>query len=1023
MGCLAIIASIVLIAVTAVYFYVKKKYSYFKEHGVPHLKPTFPLGNLQGMGTKYHMFDVMMNAYNELKGKAKIGGFYNIFEPTYLVTDIEVLKAITVKDFNKFVNRGVFVNEENEPLTGHLFAIEDDRWRFIRNKLSPAFTSGKLKNMYSTISSLGNNLVKAIERKTKNGSVPVDAKNVASRFTVDIVSSVAFGMDADTLNDKHQELLDIFKEVFGADGPSAFYFFFLFAFPKLSKFLKLRQFSKKLSDFFINIVGKNIEYREDNNDNRSDFLNMLIQLKNKGSIDGEFSTETRKLTLNECLAQAFLFFFAGSDTSSTTISFALTELAFNQDVQDRLRDEILEKTKDSNGEITYETLHEMHYLNQVVNETLRMYTPGFANIRQANEDYKVPNTNITMAKGSTIFIPTIGFHYDEKYWTNPMKFDPERFTQEEIAKRPPQCYFPFGEGPRNCIGMRFGLLNVKYGVAMIIKNYKVTPDASMKYPIKMDPKNPQLEPAGGFMLNFEKVFSLITFVVWCCFLITKMLTLVISIILSILTAIFLFVKKKYSFFEDNGIPYVKPSFPLGNMQGIGSKFHMCEIIQKVYEECKEKGKIVGFYNLIQPIYLVTDLETFKIVTVKNFNTFVNRGIFNNEEYEPLAAHLFSIEDDRWRFIRNKISPAFTSGKLKFMYPTISDMAKNFVSAVDRKSKNGNPLAVKDLSTRFTVDIISSVAFGMEANTLNDEHQELINIFREVTGIEGNSMFFFFFVMAFPNLAKVLKLRQFSKGLSDFFMNVVGGNIKYREDNNDNRNDFLNMLIQLKNKGSIDGEFSTETKKLTLNEVLAQCFLFFLAGSDTSSTAISFALSQLAFNEDMQDRLRVEIMEKTNDTDGDISYETLHEMTYLNQVVNETLRMYTAGFTLLRQSNEDFIVPDTNVTIKKGSNVWIPTLAFHFDERFWVNPTKFDPERFTQEEIAKRPPQCYFPFGEGPRNCIGMRFGLVNVKLGIAMIIKNFKITPDSKMEYPIKLNPKAPGIDPLDGFWLNFEKI
>ncbi|KAL7026345.1 hypothetical protein ACKWTF_013877 [Chironomus riparius] len=502
-----------------------------------------------------------------------------------------------------------------------------------------------------------------------------------------------------------------------------------------------------------------------------------------------------------------------------------------------------------------------------------------------------------------------------------------------------------------------------------------------------------------------------------------MLVFVASIILSILTAIFLFINKKYSFFKEHEIPYVKPSFPLGNMQGIGSTFHMSEIIQKVYEECKDKGKIVGFYNLIQPVYLVTDIEIVKVVTVKDFNNFVNRGIFNNEEYEPLAAHLFSIEDDRWRFIRNKISPAFTSGKLKFMYPTINDKAKNFVSAVDRKSKNGDPIAVKDLANRFTVDIISSVAFGMEANTLNDEHQELIDIFREVIGEDGPSMFFFFFVMAFPNFAKTLRLRQFSKRLSDFFINVVGGNIKYREDNNDNRNDFLNMLIQLKNKGSVDGEFSTETKKLTLNEVLAQCFLFFLAGSDTSSTTISFALTELAYNEDMQDKLRSEIIENTENTNGEISYETLHEMTFLNQVVSETLRMYTPGFTLLRQSSEDFKVPETKVTMKKGSNVWVPTLAFHFDERFWKEPSKFDPERFTQEEIAKRPSQCYFPFGEGPRNCIGMRFGLVNVKFGIAMILKNFKVMPDSKMEYPIKLNPKAPGIDPLNGFWLNFQKI
>ena len=79
-----------------------------------------------------------------------------------------------------------------------------------------------------------------------------------------------------------------------------------------------------------------------------------------------------------------------------------------------------------------------------------MFTPGFAIIRKASEDYKVPNSNITIKKGSQVLIPSIGFHFDEKYWKNSTKFDPERFTQEEIATRPPQCYLPFGEGPRNC---------------------------------------------------------------------------------------------------------------------------------------------------------------------------------------------------------------------------------------------------------------------------------------------------------------------------------------------------------------------------------------------------------------------------------------------------------------------------------------------------------------------------------------------------------------------------------------------
>ena len=139
---------IILILIVTTYFYVKKKYSFFKTQGVPYLKPQFPVGSLQNVGSSIHMFEFLITSYNQFKRVGKIVGFYNVFEPIYLVTDIEVMKAVTVKDFNKFVNRGIFVNEENEPLTGHLFAIEGDRWHFIRKRLRPAFTSDRLKSMY-----------------------------------------------------------------------------------------------------------------------------------------------------------------------------------------------------------------------------------------------------------------------------------------------------------------------------------------------------------------------------------------------------------------------------------------------------------------------------------------------------------------------------------------------------------------------------------------------------------------------------------------------------------------------------------------------------------------------------------------------------------------------------------------------------------------------------------------------------------------------------------------------------------
>lgn len=348
------------------YLFLKRKYSHFEEQGIPHMTPTsWLLGNVSLVGKKYHFVDFIRQLYEETKGKDLIAGFYGSFVPTIIITDLELIKNITVKDFHAFTDRGMYVNEENEPITGNLFSLSGEKWRYLRNKLSPVFTSGKIKQMYSTISTKGENFVQAIKYESKLGSV--DVKNISNKFTIDVVSSCAFGMEANTLIGENSNFVEIFKKIFGDDGLNQLKNLFIMGFQNASKFLKLRMFSKTIEDFFIDIVGNTIKYRESNNIERNDFLNMLIQLKNKGSIEGEISTENRKLTLNECVAQAFVFFFAGADSSSTSVAYAILELSHNLEVQEKLRKEITEKTKGSNGEITYDNLHEMTYLNQVMN--------------------------------------------------------------------------------------------------------------------------------------------------------------------------------------------------------------------------------------------------------------------------------------------------------------------------------------------------------------------------------------------------------------------------------------------------------------------------------------------------------------------------------------------------------------------------------------------------------------------------------------------------------------------------------
>lgn len=347
------------------YLFLKKKYSYFKENEIPHLKPSWLMGNLSELGKTKNMADLLQSVYKNGKDKDVISGFYSMFSPSLIVNDLELAKQILVKEFNNFSDRGVFTNEEHDILSGNMFSIGGDKWRFLRNKLSPVFTSGKMKMMYSVIADKGDNLVMAIEKASGHGSV--NMKDIGNRFSVDVIVSCAFGMEPNTLKNEHPEYMKILKQILGEEGITPIYILFLFAFPKFAKFLNLSAFGRKAEAFFRDVIGGSINYRETNNITRNDFLNMLIQLKNKGAIDGDTSSDMKKLTLDQCIAQAFIFFLGGADSSGSSIAFTLTELGQHPEIQERLRKEIEEKTKDSNGEITYDNLNEMTYFNQIIN--------------------------------------------------------------------------------------------------------------------------------------------------------------------------------------------------------------------------------------------------------------------------------------------------------------------------------------------------------------------------------------------------------------------------------------------------------------------------------------------------------------------------------------------------------------------------------------------------------------------------------------------------------------------------------
>jgi cytochrome P450 family 6 len=295
-----------LLIIVTIGIFFKFKFSYFKQRGIFHLKPKFPFGSFAGLGTKLHFMDIVIDYYNKCKGKDVMVGFFSSFIPIYVIMDLETVKNVLIKDFNNFCHRGFYHNEENEPLTANLTALVGEKWKFIRRKLNPAFTTAKARLMFDIFQSKMSVLVDTLSRKIINNDSSVDMADMGFKLFLDIFGSISFGLETNTLNGENTDLVYYSQESYDAEGPGIVKYFFFFFMPKFSKYLKLRFFSKKLSCYYTKIMTDSIKYREDNNVKKKDLLDMLIQLKNKGTIDDEQSAEDEKITLDQCIV--FYFF-------------------------------------------------------------------------------------------------------------------------------------------------------------------------------------------------------------------------------------------------------------------------------------------------------------------------------------------------------------------------------------------------------------------------------------------------------------------------------------------------------------------------------------------------------------------------------------------------------------------------------------------------------------------------------------------------------------------------------------------
>ncbi|KAH8301480.1 hypothetical protein KR059_004245, partial [Drosophila kikkawai] len=491
------------------YNFYQNIYTYWTRKGVLHETPLPLFGNMKGVGIKYHMRDINQRIYDKFKGKAPFAGMFMFFRRTAMIIDPDLIKQVLIKDFHYFQDRGGFNSSRDDPLTAHLLTLEGEEWKSMRQKLTPVFSSGKIKKMSGVVVEVGHQLIDAMDQCVKEAAVEdgdVEIKDLCARFTTDVIGSCAFGLECYSLKDPNAEFRSMGRKIFEKPRHSMLVNIFIMTNANLAKKLRMKILSDEVTQFFLSAVENTVDYRLKNGVKRNDFIDQLIELRaedQEAAKKGMGIDLSKGLTLEQMAAQSFVFFFAGFETSSSTMSFCLYELALQQDIQDRLREEI--ETVLSGGALTYDAIAEMTYLDQVVSETLRKYPIVSALFRIAHDNYKVPHTNHVLEKGTTVLIPVHNIHRDANIYPEPDKFDPSRFEPEEIKARHPFAYLPFGDGPRNCIGLRFGKMQTKIGIVSLLQRFKFSISKRTEVPLVLDIRSNTLNCKNGIHLKVERI--------------------------------------------------------------------------------------------------------------------------------------------------------------------------------------------------------------------------------------------------------------------------------------------------------------------------------------------------------------------------------------------------------------------------------------------------------------------------------------------------------------------------------------
>ncbi|XP_046735164.1 cytochrome P450 4C1-like [Diprion similis] len=396
-----------------------------------------------------------------------------------------------------------------------------------------------------------------------------------------------------------------------------------------------------------------------------------------------------------------------------------------------------------------------------------------------------------------------------------------------------------------------------------------------------------------------------------------------------------------------------------------------------------------------------------------------------EFFQPwLGKGLFTAPAEIWRVHRKLIGPTFNLKILESFVAVFAAQSNVMVKKMEAEL-NGAEFPVFDYLSKCTLDIICETVMGVSMKAQIENECSYVEAAEKTFAIVCQRTFkVWLHPSAIFNRTQLgREQNKHIKTMHNFTNNVIRRKKKALLDRNtekaavggeDNegglpsqRKAFLDLLM----------EGTHDKMKLSDSELREEVDTMMLAGNDTTSNVISSVMLMLALHPDVQEKAYLELREiygSSDPEDRNVTHDDLERMEYLEYVIKESLRVIPIASLISRTLSDDLDMGE--YTLPKGSLAVIDILTMHRNEEIWPDPLKFDPDRFLPEEAAKRHAYSYIPFSAGPRNCIGFRFAMMEMKTVLATILRRYIIKKDKfvpLVDIKLKMDGLTKPVEPI----------